>query len=202
LRNDGDALALAEGLERRHTEHQRHAIDIVDRAQAVGSLQRHTGTPRDRRDFFLRAPALLIDFAKAAGENDHSANVLLGAATYRVGTVHLRNGEHRAVDSVRQLGYRARASALADAVVARIHQVQRLVEAESSEVREHAGAERPRCRRCADDRHTTWAQKSTDRHALLRSFVTRQARTEALVVEELRQTLGAPALRIVELRFG
>ncbi len=76
--------------------------------------------------------------------------------------MRLWNGEHRAIDAIGRLGYRAYASTLADAVIARIHQVQRIkVNLKPVEIRQHASAERPRRgERRANERDTARAQKA------------------------------------------
>src|SRR4051794_37650992 len=107
LGDDGNTLTISECLKGRYSKHQGYAIDVVDHSQAVGPLQRHAGALRDGRDLLLVALALLAGFGKAAGENDQSFYAFFSARAYGFHDMRVGNGQHRAIDTVRKLSYRA-----------------------------------------------------------------------------------------------
>src|SRR3569833_461014 len=172
LRDDGYTVALSERLKWRYSETQWHAIDVVDHSQTVGTLQREAGALREGCDLLLVAPALLAGFREAASEHDQAAYALVSACAYGIHDMSVGNGQHRAVDTIRQLSNRARARALTDPLVAGIHQVQGTGESKPLQIRHHAATQRTRRGRSADDRYTARTQKPADRHKLLLALIT------------------------------
>ena len=102
LGDDGDAGRLAARLGRRDDEGEGNGIDVVDHAEAVGAFNKDAVLAGKRREFLLRVAAGIATLCKTSGKDDEAADLLARAGAGRVEYCVGGDGEHRAVDAVRQ----------------------------------------------------------------------------------------------------
>ncbi len=159
LGDDGHAAAAGRSGQRRGHEGQGHAIEVVHRAQAVGPQHHHAGTPGEPRQLGLLGPAGRAALGEPRREDDDRAHAAPGAAAGGLQHARARDGEHGAVDTLRQLVHGGDAGPARELAPARVHEVDGPGEPAALQVGEHVRSERSRRRRGANHRDRPGAQE-------------------------------------------
>ena len=94
LRHDADALAVTQRGRVRFHEGQRHPVDEIGHAQAIGAFDDHAGLRGDAADLALLGQALLAAFGKAGRKDDGGPDPARGERLHRVEHGRARDGEH------------------------------------------------------------------------------------------------------------
>ena len=106
LRHDGDA-GPAQRLRLGDRKGDADVVGIIDVAEAVRAFDGHAAGARDGRDLVLHRLAGRPELGKAGREDDDAADAALGATLHRVEHAGGRNGQHDAIDAVRQIARRS-----------------------------------------------------------------------------------------------
>ena len=189
-------------------EGERHAVDIVDIAEAVRPLDRHVMRFGDARHLVLERAALGTGLGEARGVDDDAADAARGAGLDRLEDTGARNRQHGAVDAHRQLGRRFQTRSAVDFAAVRVDQMD--VARDSRSARDWQARPRPARSASARRRRSrpsavaaaarspgAWPAGSR-RPCSLIALVSGEARPEALLVEELLHALVATALGVEE----
>ena len=121
---------------------QWHAVDIIQKAQRIGTKQRQPTLPREFTDLLLLPPPIFTGFCKAGGNDHKTGNT--GIRRFPDSFQHSvgRHTEKRRVDRPLKLTYAFHRGAPVHGLTLRVHQLYVTLEAEMIEIPDHRRRER------------------------------------------------------------
>ena len=158
---EGGLLGADVGID----EGQRHAVQVINAAQAVRAFNDHARRLSNTGHLLLLGQPFGPTFSKAGGKNHHRPGFATGQGTHGIQHGRLRNGQHGHIHPLGQVIDRGQAGATIDLGAFGVDEVDGTVKAVALQVGQQLGTQGTGRRRCANDGNRARAQHAPDRRS-------------------------------------